>query len=80
MADQQIAEMCACGQPLHYSSAMIESQVRALIQRLGPEIPVTTSTGVYWVQRHFIALHGLRADDLPALAERGIVRRAETQA
>jgi hypothetical protein len=65
-------EMCACGQPLHYVSPDVEVATRALIKQLGPDIRVTIAyekglTRTWLVPRHYIALHGIRGEDLPTL-------------
>jgi hypothetical protein len=62
--------MCACGKPLHYSNPELLAAMEALITRLGPEIVVTTPTGSWKVPRHYIALHGLKADELSTVGER----------
>lgn len=59
--------MCPCGKPLHYSSAGLEAVVRRFIAELGPTIPVTVDGRTWRVPRHWIALHGLRASELPNL-------------
>jgi hypothetical protein len=59
---------CHCGQPLHYTDAGIASTVQAFVDDLGEYLIVTGSDGRHWkVQRHYIALHGLREQDLPTL-------------
>jgi len=61
-------EMCACGQPLHYSSPKLYEQVERMIQIAGdPLVTVTTPDGRWRVPRHYIALHGLKASELPTL-------------
>lgn len=61
--------LCACGEPLHYSDPKTESQVRTVVERMGPNIRVNTPDGVYEVPRHYIALHGIEAAEIPQLAE-----------
>lgn len=64
-------ELCACGQPLHYSSPEIREFIESQIRRDGPTLRVeVTGSGVWLVPRHFIALHGIRARELPKLAQR----------
>lgn len=58
-------ELCPCGKPLHYLSKASERKVRALIDDLGEMIPVSVCERLWLVSRHYIALHGLRAIDLP---------------
>jgi hypothetical protein len=64
---------CACGQPLHYSDPAIERRVSRLVEQLGEYIPVEVAGVKYKVQRHYIALHGLKAQDMPTLVAQGIV-------
>jgi hypothetical protein len=60
-------EFCHCGEPLHYTDPMAESFTRGLVESLGPTLKVSAMGHVYEVQRHYIALHGLRATELPSL-------------
>jgi hypothetical protein len=62
--------MCACGQPLHYSDPDTEFMVRELVRDLGENVIITTSQGVFHVPRHYIALHGIKEQELPALAQK----------
>ena len=66
-------EMCACGQPLHYSNPQTEQMVRKLIAMRGEYVTITCMGQKYKVQRHFIALHGIRGIDLPKLERQGII-------
>lgn len=59
--------LCHCGRPLHYKSADAKSMVDRTIQTLGEYTEVETPEGRWKVQRHYIALHGLKAKDLPGL-------------
>jgi hypothetical protein len=69
-------ERCACGLPLHYTDKGVEAQVKKMVAELGEWMPVQVGgTERYMVQRHYIALHGLKAPDLPKLLQQGIVRR-----
>jgi hypothetical protein len=45
----------------------VEAQVNALVAQLGKDVPITTPDGTWLVPRHYIALHGVRADELPGL-------------
>lgn len=74
--DADEAECCACGRRLHYTSPVIEKIVRDQVADLGEWMPVTAAGVTYLVQRHYIALHGLKADELPLLLLNGIVRLA----
>jgi len=63
---------CACGLPLHYSSEANRDMVQRLIDSAGTEDVIVTATserpGVqprhFLVQRHYIALHGLKTQEL----------------
>ncbi|HZT29439.1 MAG TPA: hypothetical protein VFA33_06130 [Bryobacteraceae bacterium] len=59
--------MCHCGRPLHYTDPVIERMVRALIAQLGEYTRVTVEGRSWMVQRHYIALHGIKGADLPFL-------------
>lgn len=59
--------MCACGRPLHYRDPQIQAAVERLIAALGPTIRVTVGGRSWEVPRHYIALHGLKAAELPFL-------------
>lgn len=63
---------CVCGLPLHYRSSFARAAIDALVLHAGPDMPVTDlSTGRTWrVPRHYIALHGLAAPELPMIADR----------
>jgi hypothetical protein len=60
-------ERCHCGRPLHYTDPVVEQDVRYLVERLDPTIVVETPDGRWQVPRHYIALHGLTAQELPTL-------------
>jgi len=65
-------ERCACGLPLHYSSEIVRAQVERMIAAAGgnPHVIVTVTskrgrpTRHFLVQRHYIALHGLKTQEL----------------
>jgi len=59
--------LCHCGKPLHYSDAKIQRMVEALIAELGEHVVVAVGSRSWLVPRHYIALHGLRAQDVPTL-------------
>lgn len=58
---------CPCGRPLHYTNPKIQEVVETLVRDLGENIPVTVGEKTYLVSRHYIALHGLKASELPDL-------------
>jgi hypothetical protein len=55
---------CACGKPLHYKDPAQRKKVEALVKELGENIPVNVGSRTWLVPRHFIALHGLKSDEL----------------
>lgn len=61
-------QKCHCGQPLHYSSKAkaIENYINDMCAKHGDYIDVTSmATGkTYKVQRHYIALHGIKGYEL----------------
>lgn len=59
-----VTDRCACGRPLHYPSPSSERMVRQLIARAGENVTVMVDGRRWRVQRHYIALHGLHAQDL----------------
>jgi len=60
-------EVCACGRPLHYANANHRRWVEAQILLLGTYVKVTVEGRSWMVPRHYIALHGLKAVELPTL-------------
>ena len=58
---------CHCGRPLHYQDAKLQAAVEAAVRKLGEYITVRLGSRAWKVQRHYIALHGLKADALPFL-------------
>lgn len=65
-----MSELCDCGRPLHYNDSAVASAVHALVSELGPLVDVVVDEEVYKVSRHYIALHGLVAEEVPDLALR----------
>ena len=74
MSRNQI-QRCACGLPLHYRDKQKQAEVQALVDELGEWMPVHVGIDRYMVQRHYIALHGLKGNELESLMKKGIVRR-----
>lgn len=63
------ADRCGCRRPLHYHNPIIEAGMREQVARLGALIKqLDGEPDDFLVPRHFIALHGIRGQDLPALA------------
>ena len=62
-------EMCHCGRPLHYSDPAIRARVERMIELSGGAqyVPITVGRRTWLVQKHYIALHGIKASELPNL-------------
>jgi len=60
-------ELCHCGKPLHYSDPDLRRIVERLIEAKGTHQPVTVGRRTWLVSRHYIALHGIKAVELPFL-------------
>ncbi len=60
-------ELCACGKPLHYNDPQAEAYVRRMVAEHGECVRIQTVSGIWLVPRHYIALHGIRAKELPYL-------------
>ena len=65
---------CACGLPLHYSDKALQAQTQALVDELGEWMPVHVGNDRYLAQRHYIALHGLKGNQIESLVQQGIIR------
>lgn len=61
-------QLCPCGQPLHYGSDTARHIVENYIAKVGATVAISTPEGTWRVPRHYVALHGIKADDLPELA------------
>jgi len=68
---------CASGLPLHYTDKALQAVVEGYVKELGPEVVVEIEGRKYLAQRHYIALHGLKAAEIESLVKRGVVRRVE---
>lgn len=69
---------CPCGRPLHYKDKRVEEYVTSIVEQKGVMIKMTVGGGgAYWVNRHYLALHGIKAVDLPSLEKKGIVWKAK---
>lgn len=66
---------CACGLPLHYTDKEMEAQVTKLSEELGEYQPVQVGHEKYLVQRHYIALHGLKPTEFPRLLKEKVILR-----
>ena len=62
------AAFCHCGRPLHYTNLELQRVMEELVQVKGEYVLVTDSKGRKWqVQRHYIALHGIKDKTLHKL-------------
>lgn len=70
---------CFCGKPLHYSDPAKKKMLDDLSAELGEFITVKNiSDGKeYKVQRHYIALHGIKGKDLASLGFEEIVHASD---
>ena len=68
--------ICACGRPIHYTDRSIQAIIEGYVRDLGPSVIVEIEGRRYHVQRHYLALHGLKAAEIDRLVAEGIVRRA----
>jgi hypothetical protein len=65
---QQNIAKCWCGRPLHYKSPKEKQMVDEIVNKFGEFINVTVAgSKTYLVQRHYIALHGIKDKDLSTL-------------
>ena len=62
-------ELCHCGKTLHYSDKLIEAYMHKLVAEKGRYIDITSYYGnkTYKVDRHYIALHGIKGNFLDKL-------------
>lgn len=58
---------CPCGM-LHHTARWVVNYLNNVVSTRGVTVAVSTPEGVWRVPRVFIAMHGLKAGDLPALA------------
>lgn len=63
-------ELCLCGQPLHYSDPKLQRMTERMIGAYGVNVKVQIAGRAYMVPRHWIALHGLKAREVPVLAKK----------
>lgn len=58
---------CHCGKSLHYTNPETQKLIEKIIEEKGEFVVVQVGQRKFNVQRHYIALHGLRAQQLPDL-------------
>jgi len=63
-------KLCPCGRPLHYVFPESRERIERFIEMLGEDILLTTPEGQYSVPRHYIALHGIKAEELEELGQK----------
>ena len=69
-------ERCHCGLELHYTDEKIKQQVQEVIDRFGPFIDVVVGGRTFRVQRHYIALHGIKGKDVAQLGFKEVTNQA----
>lgn len=62
-----MSDKCHCGLDLHYSNSALQKQVQEIVDKFGPYIDVIVGGRTFRVQRHYIALHGIKGKDLSTL-------------
>ena len=65
---------CHCGQPLHYNDPVSQKLVDDMVTSLGEYVNITVGQRTFAVQRHYIALHGLVAAEIPNLGFEEVTR------
>ncbi len=65
--------MCHCGLPLHYASEVVQSVMETLVRERGEFINISVAGRTWAVQRHYVALHGITAAELPSLGFKEII-------
>jgi len=68
-------ELCHCGKPLHYEDPEARAFVERLIELKGSHTLITVAGRTWLVARHYIALHGVKAAELPTLGFKEIIVR-----
>ena len=64
---------CHCGKDLHYNDPKIQNDIQDLVDRFGEFITIvvvdkmTKVNRKFRVQRHYIALHGIKGKDVAKL-------------
>jgi len=61
-------QLCPCGKPLHYRTDALRDHMIAFVKQHGDLVKIIVPAGTYLVPRHYIALHGMKAQALPTLA------------
>jgi hypothetical protein len=66
---------CQCGRRLHYAIPALETLVEGLCHAYGDQVSVLYKGRAYLVQRHYLALHGVKAWELEKLSADGLAER-----
>jgi hypothetical protein len=75
------AKQCHCGKPLHYTNKALEAQLIQLSADLGEYMNLTIIGGkTYRVQRHYVALHGIKGKDISTLGFEEVKQDASNNA
>lgn len=67
MAATLVNNLCHCGKKLHYRNQTTERMMQKLVDSMGEFVEIQCGTRRWKVQRHYIALHGIKAEELPKL-------------
>jgi hypothetical protein len=62
-----MSKLCHCGQPLHYTDPAAKAWIEEMVAKHGEYVRVIMNDRTWLVQRHYIALHGIKAWELPTL-------------
>lgn len=68
---------CPCGKDLHYTSVDDQRLVEKYVRELGLEVKVVNGSKTYMVNRHYIALHGLKSLEMEDLAKKGVIKEVK---
>lgn len=66
-------QLCHCGKPLHYSDPTLQKQVEEIIAMTDEFIVIQVGDKRFKVQRHYIALHGIKGADIEKLGFEQVV-------
>jgi hypothetical protein len=58
---------CHCGKPLHYTDPAVKKSADDLIATAGEYVKIFYNGRGYKVPRHYVFLHGIKAQELPTL-------------
>lgn len=65
---------CPCGNSHTFSTQEIQDYITKLVSENGEDVIVLTGNREYKVSRYYICFHGIKASDLPKLAEQEIIQ------